>query len=144
MFKQFVSILLIFTVNILFLGHTVIPHHHHDGIPHFVFSVSEHLQDAGEHHDSDCCCPHSPLEKEDTCQLEGNLDIISNFGRDNFSLTNYDSDNYSNISQVILFSFSYNSYLLDEDDKIANPPYLINYFSIDADQIHGLRAPPIV
>ena len=143
MFKQFVSILLIFTVNILFLGHAVIPHHHHNGIPHFVFSASEHHHDI-EEHDSDCCCSHSSSEKEETCQLEKDLDVISESKKNIFSITDYDSDNYSNIHQAILFSFSYDSYLLDEDDKTTNPPYLISYSSIDADQIHGLRAPPIV
>lgn len=142
MFKQFVSILLIFTVNILFLGHAVIPHHHHEGIPHFVFSISEHHHDTD---DSDCCCAHSHSshEKDDTCQLEKDIDVITESEKDYHSLICCDSNNHPDLYQAILLSFSFNQYLLDEDDKVTNLPYLINYSSVDASQIHGLRAPPV-
>lgn len=142
MFRRLLSILLIFTVNILFLGHAVIPHHHHDGIPHFILFEKDHTGFAG---DSDCCCSHNiPKECEDSCQLEKDIDVILETEKDYHSLVCCDSHDHSDLLfQAVLLYYSFDLAGFESDDPYRIPPYLISYSSVHVNQIHGLRAPPM-
>ncbi|GHT75230.1 hypothetical protein AGMMS50262_09920 [Bacteroidia bacterium] len=122
MFKRWISILLIFTVNVLFLTHTVIPHHHHAGVPHFTLFAD------GHHDRHDGCCHH---DGEATCLLDKPIDVINE--------THIHSPLFL---QAVLFTFTYNITVPDTDETFRKIPYLISYTQDFVGQNCGLRAPP--
>ncbi|MCC8146821.1 MAG: hypothetical protein LIO93_10395 [Bacteroidales bacterium] len=146
MFKKFLSILLIFTVNILFLSHAVISHHHHDGMPHFIFLNTEHADHQVPSGNNDCCCTHDSSKKEEgNCQLDKNIDVVCETEKDYHSITCCNSPDHSGLLyQAILLYYSFNLSVFDDNDQNKIPPYLISYSSVDVNLIHGLRAPPVV
>ncbi|MDH8700712.1 hypothetical protein M2138_000043 [Dysgonomonadaceae bacterium PH5-43] len=140
MFKQLLSILLIFTVNILFLSHAVIPHHHHDGLPHFI--ITEKHADHNPSSNNSCCCNHGEAEEEGSCQLDLGIDAILTTEQDYHNLVCCNDCSHNDLLyQAILLYYNFELNLnCDYSNKI--PPYLISYSSADVDGIVGLRAPP--
>jgi len=146
MFKRFISILLIFTVNILFLTHAVVPHHHHNGIPHFTsLEIENHAQ-----HEEHCCCPLDDNDEhqhsnEGSCQLEQDINAIRVTGKEDCHclVCCCNLHNHSDLLlQATLLYFNPDFSFWEIDEKRQQPPYLINYHSIYASSALGLRAPP--
>ncbi|MDL2243452.1 hypothetical protein LJB84_01230 [Bacteroidales bacterium OttesenSCG-928-J19] len=141
--KQFISILLIVTVNILFLTHAILPHHHHEGIPHLTFSVTHHDHHAGE---TGCCCPEkkgSPCDA--SCALDGDIDVVvptdeeDQHGPQICTLHHHDHQ----LLQALLLPLLYDFTLPTAQHRLRTaPPYLINYISDFQVRSLGLRAPP--
>lgn len=147
MFKQFLSILLIFTVNILFLSYAVIPHHHHsdNGMPHFTLLNTEHADHQVPSGNNNCCCTHDSSPKEEgNCQLDQSIDVICDTEKDYHTLICCYNSNHSDLLfQAVLLYYSFNIFPPEESCQNKIPPYLISYLSVDVNQIHGLRAPPL-
>ena len=137
MFRKVISISLIFSVNIFLLAHAILPHHHHNGIPHFVFHPTE------EHHHSqdDCCCSHGEAE-DDSCLFDQDVDVFFK------SEDHYEHSccvghtDFSKLLTAILFTSSYNVSALWQDTPLLVPPYLISYHTDPVVSSAGLRAPP--
>jgi hypothetical protein len=137
MLKQSVSILLIFTVNILFLTHTVLPHHHHDkGVPHFTME-SQH---SPVH--NDCCCPEEKGDEE-ACQLFQPIEVVYETDENCHCLLCCAShDHAAVLLQAVLLTFTYDFTAPERDELLRQSPYLNFYQSIFICRIFGLRAPP--
>jgi hypothetical protein len=133
------SVILIIMVNILLLAHAVVPHHHHNGLPHFVADGFPLHGETDEGEDS--CCHHS--KEEGTCLFEQSVDVINWIKKDDTCIAGVSHD-YSNLLlQAVLFSFSCDISLLQEDLPLREPPYLINYHSVTVNSGRSLRAPPV-
>lgn len=143
--KQIVSILLIFTVNILFLTHALLPHHHHNGIPHLSFSVEKHHAHQGE---DGCCCPSETENSCDQdCAFDKDLDVIAPTDDENhiglLCCSSHTPDPM--LLQAVLFSLLYDFSLPDMEYRLRTvPPYLISYQNEYRSRTLGLRAPPCV
>ena len=144
MIKQFTSILLIITVNILFLTHAIIPHHHHGGIPHFTIFNTHHQFDINE--EEGCCCSHEDTKTtqgcDDGCAFEQSIDIISETKED-FYCSDCSFHKVSDYVQAILFALADQLWIPEKEPDFRLPPYLISYHSIFASHSLGLRAPPV-
>ncbi|MDR3338670.1 MAG: hypothetical protein LBT25_01000 [Candidatus Symbiothrix sp.] len=133
--KKWTGILFIFTANIFLLAHNIVPHHHHDGIPHFVFS------DCCSHHHDDDCCNHG---ENGACLFEQNIDAVYENGKEDCDCASCTALQHSGmLLQAVLLTFTYDFSLVRETDFSLDPPYLINYYSDYLNQGLGLRAPPI-
>jgi hypothetical protein len=139
MFKKSISILLIFSVNLLLLAHAVLPHHHHNGIPHLVFAGT------GEHHHSDdfCCCEHEDQDK-DSCALDLEVDVYCNTEEHHHHLCCTDhSDHFNHLPTAILLTYSYDISASLQGEPLRIPPYLISCSQDPVVSSTGLRAPPL-
>jgi hypothetical protein len=140
MAKKIISILLVFSVNILLLAHAVLPHHHHDGIPHFAFSLTE---EDHQHTKDSCCCSHEEAE-EDFCMFDQAVDVVlksKDHSLCNLSCSEH-PDSSGSLLTAILLSYTYDVSSCRQETPLISPPYLISY-SFDPVSSTGLRAPPI-
>jgi hypothetical protein len=140
MLKKRFCITLMFIANILLLAHSVIPHHHHNGIPHFEwFTSTEHHSDGdGECHD--CCCHH---ENGGTCPFEQSIDAVYETKDDCSNvLCAVHNHHPGMLLQAILGTDPYDFSLAPENISPKEPPYLISYHCDYAGSGTGLRAPP--
>ncbi|MDL2223445.1 hypothetical protein LJB98_05040 [Bacteroidales bacterium OttesenSCG-928-M11] len=130
-------------VNFLFLTHALLPHHHHDGLPHFIFS--DHHNTLESNH-QDCCCSDEPKSCEDSCALDSDIDVIVSDEEDSYALSHCTDKNCSCelYLQAILFTFIYDFAEPDKTDLLRQAPYLISTYQEYVNQSFGLRAPPIV
>jgi hypothetical protein len=140
MIKKTISILLVFSVNILLLAHAAVPHHHHNGIPHFAFSLTE---EDHQHTKDSCCCSHEESE-EDSCMFDQEVDLIhelEDHHNQNLCCSEH-SDLSGSLLTAILFSYTYDVSAYRQETPLIIPPYLISY-SFDPVSSTGLRAPPV-
>jgi hypothetical protein len=141
MIRKLISILLIFSVNILLLAHAAIPHHHHNGVPHFTFSLTE---EDHQHTKDSCCCSHEESE-EDSCMFDQEVDMIhelEDHHNQNLCCAEH-SDLSGSLPTAILLSFTYNVSAFWLETPLIRPPYLISYSSDPVISSTGLRAPPM-
>jgi hypothetical protein len=139
MLKKWTGIVLIFAANILLLAHSVVPHHHHNGIPHFVWFDSSHSEGSGEC--NDCCCHH---EHGETCLFEQSIDVVYETKDDcSHALCALHNHHPEMLLQAVLFTYTYDFSLVREKLPLQEPPYLINYCFDYAGSGIGLRAPPM-
>jgi hypothetical protein len=135
MLKKWTCILFIFTANILLLAHSIIPHHHHNGIPHFEWLAS--------HSEDEChnCCHH---ENGETCLFEQNIDAVCETKEDCACIL-CDSHDYHQgmLLQAVLLTYTYDFSSVRENFSLKEPPYLISYHFDYAGSGLGLRAPPM-
>jgi hypothetical protein len=129
--------------NMLLLAHNIVPHHHHNGLPHFAWSVPHH------HSAEDCechgsCCHH---ENGETCLFDQVIDVISETKDDCSCLLSASSHHHHHpemLLQAILLTFTYDLSPASEESSGKTPPYLISYHFDYAGSGLGLRAPPMV
>lgn len=135
---------MIFLVNILFLTHSILPHHHHNGIPHFEFSFSSESNHV--HHHNNACCPCKSNSEEGTCSMDKDIDVIVlSDDEDCHCVSCYLSHEHPGmLLQAILLIFDYEVNLSDDTRNLKEPPYLISYQSVNAGLGLGLRAPPVI
>jgi len=138
--KKIISISLIFLVNFFFLAHEVLPHHHHEGIPHFFFEIENHdkVLDC-----SPCCCDEGNAS-EDSCALDQDVDVLAANDEDDCGCSScFLSHPYSSLyyyAALTLLDLDFS--LSDTVDTSQQSIYLLTYQSICAGQGFGLRAPP--
>ncbi|MDR0546607.1 MAG: hypothetical protein LBG77_03350 [Dysgonamonadaceae bacterium] len=125
--KRILSILLIFTVNLLLLTTVMACHHHHDGMPHFFATEERH--EAHESENCPPCCSHET--GTDFCQFDQPVDMIK-VSHDVFSIP------LLALIRIFIFDFS-----IPVTEKIIQTPYLFLYFDDWAVSCYGLRAPPV-
>ena len=151
MLKQITTGVIIFSISILMLIFTLVPHHHHhDSLPCFnIENLFEHNAICG--HDGDCdnhrsCCGHhqheSDSEQEKTCILD-QMEFIAVGDQKSVNIRAF----YLHLHKYSLpvFLTGYISGLLPPEKVWAflqPPPYLINYHSVFAGRNMSLRAPP--
>lgn len=139
--RKFISIVLVFTVNLLFLTHAVLPHHHHEGIPHFLFMQDHEHQH--EHSADDCCC--TPDNCNDDCALDQEIDVIHETkDEDTHCLLCSDSHDHTDFLLQAVLLYIYDFSLPDNEKEVRPPHYLISYHYDHAAQGIGLRAPPVI
>lgn len=144
MCKQLIALGLILMVNVLFLGHSVI-HHHHEGIPHVTFHDQAHDGNASSCEDEDDYCSHAPVEHDRKCSLEKEIDVICKVEKDIHAFICCDSGNHPGLLwQAILLYYTCDLSVLATNEGYRIPPYLIDYLSADVNRIYGLRAPPVL
>ncbi|MDR0612884.1 MAG: hypothetical protein LBG45_05295 [Dysgonamonadaceae bacterium] len=132
--RRYIS--LIFTANLLLLVFSVIPHHHHSGMPHFI---------AFENHRHDCADDdrHNQEEKQ-TCLFEQNIDAVYEHAEEKCGDASCVLHHPELFLQAAVFSvFSYDFSLVRETFTLPEPPYLISYHCDFAGSGRGLRAPPM-
>lgn len=139
MLKSVFSLFLMLMVNAFIFANAILPHHHHQGIPHFILNAGT----AEKHtHDEDACCCHHSEEPEDSCVFDNDIDFLV-----------YEEDGYSVdlqkniVRQVWLFHgllFTVEFDLSPESYSDTSPPYLIQYTDQYVNASQGLRAPPFV
>ncbi|MDR3338586.1 MAG: hypothetical protein LBT25_00575 [Candidatus Symbiothrix sp.] len=137
MLKKWTGIGLIIAANILLLAYSVLPHHHHEGIPHF---TSHHADAKADCHS--CCCHHGTSE---TCLFEQKIDVLYETKDDCACLICATHHHYPHpgiLLQAVLLTFTYNFSLIWEESPLKEPPYLISYRFKSANAGLGLRAPP--
>ena len=154
MFKQISIACIIFCVSILILTCTIVPHHHHEGLPCFTIeTVFEHLSLANHHQDCTdhkSCCEHQQHHhesdagsSEDTCVLD-QFEFITTISQKSAHVCSACLHSHGNLLQAILIIYNYNFSLSGiERQKLRQRPYLANYHSAFVSQNLGLRAPPI-
>ena len=130
MLKKYTAILMMFTAYAILIGHSIVPHHHHDNEHHLT-----------EHHDTE---HHNHDDHED----EGLGNIFSHFIHPDDSFTFTASHSISNTFSKQLFSFVAvlpDNFALDEfhiPPLLHKPPeehlICISPHSLSS----GLRAPP--
>jgi uncharacterized protein (UPF0332 family) len=130
-----IYITFIFIANLLLLVYSVIPHHHHRGMPHFVMSEM-HQHDDGED------CSHNREEKQ-TCLFEQNLDAVYEQSEQNCQ----DATCVLHHPEMFLYEsvfsiFSYDFSLVRETVTFLETPFLISYYCEYVNSGQGLRAPP--
>ena len=139
MLRKVISISLIFFVNIFLLAHTVLPHHHHNGIPHFAFHPTEEEHQA-QH---DCRCSHDE-EEDDSCMFDQDVDVFFKSEEHHGFACCTEHANFSELLTAILLSFNYNVSAPWQDTPLIIPPYLISYHTDPVVSSAGLRAPPVL
>jgi hypothetical protein len=141
MLRKWTATILIFTANILLLAHNIVPHHHHNGLPHFEW-FSFHQHDANHECDG-CCCHHD--DDGGTCLFEQNIDAVYETEDDHSHAmcTTHHNHDSGIFLQAVLLTFTYDFSLDSEKIPLPEPPYLINYGLDYAGSGLGLRAPPI-
>lgn len=133
-----IYIVLIFLANLLLLVHTVVPHHHHLGVPHFVL-FETHFHDSK---DNDCCCKHGDGK---TCVFEQNIDAIYEQSDENCSCASCVLHHPEMFLQIAVYAvFIYDFSLVRKTVTFLEPPYLISYYCDYAGSGLGLRAPPVL
>jgi hypothetical protein len=112
-----IYIAFIFVANMLLLVHTVIPHHHHQGRPHFVL-YEMHENDNAD----DCCCKHGGGQ---TCLFEQDIDAVYEHSEDNCTCALHALQHHSDMFlQAILYPvFIYDFSLVRETVTFLEPPY---------------------
>jgi hypothetical protein len=151
MSKQRFAILFLLAANICMLAHTVVPHHHHNGVPHFDLTFS------AVHNDGcDCCCTddchhHHDNDQPEPCDHQHDSDCL--FDRDFDAIRDNPDDNsrcacslctaHHHHFLTLFTGFDYKNItpLLTAQYVLVDPPYLINYHC-DCSASSGLRAPP--
>lgn len=124
----------IFAANILLLAHTLVPHHHHEGIPHFSLPDFHHSQETDNECEG-CCCRH---EENETCLFEQNINLIYENKNDYcciFCLSNHHPE-------VVPGFLTYDFSTVRAGTPLLEPPCLISYLFDYANSGQGLRAPP--
>jgi hypothetical protein len=137
MLKKWAGIGLIFTANILLLAYSVLPHHHHEGIPHF---IAHHADTAADCHS--CCCRH---DTNGTCLFEQKIDILYEAKDDCTCLicaSHLHHPHTGMLLQAVLLTFTYDFSLIWAESPLKAPPCLISYRFDYANTGLGLRAPP--
>ncbi|MDR2621833.1 MAG: hypothetical protein LBC48_04535 [Dysgonamonadaceae bacterium] len=130
-----IYITLIFTANLLLLVYSVIPHHHHGGMPHFVMS------EMYQHNDRDDCSHNR--EGRQTCLFEQNIDAVyeqSELNCQDASCVLHHPEMF--LYEAVFLIFSYDFSLVRETIPLLEPPYLISYYCDYVNSGQGLRAPP--
>lgn len=141
MLKQFASIVFLLFANIILLAHDVIPHHHHEENICF-----EHHSCAAEHaHDSESQEQPSSDDKE-TCCILAEM-VVFTPASHSFEIGCPCCENDQNpvtldFSFIPTYSFAGSD--LSDQYPFRQKPYRINYLLSPANQLHGLRAPPLV
>ncbi len=159
--KQFCTILLSIIINTIVLIHVLVPHHHHGNLPCFKEDIEQsccsHHENAGnsshntldntadnndnntrEHHG---CSGHQHAD-DGSCPLEQVLLLNHQDGKDEYQCDVCLHHHNNHLLQAILLASNYEFNISFEETEIKEPPYLIQYHSIDASLISGLRAPP--
>lgn len=132
--RRYIS--LIFIANLLLLVYSVIPHHHHNGMPHFVMSEMHR-------HDSADDCRHSQ-EEQQTCLFEQDINAVYEHSDEKCLDASCVLHHPELFLQAAVFSiFSYDFSFVRETVTLPEPPYLISYHCDFAGSGQGLRAPPI-
>ena len=149
MIKRLNIAFLSFIISTGVLVHVLVPHHHHEGMPCFTWDTTEqtccsHQHDEADHHD---CASHQHSDHQhpgtNGCCMFEQVILLSNQDEKNEHQCDVCLHNHTNhLIQAVLLSFTYECFIADEE-RVAKPPYLITYHSIDASRISGLRAPPI-
>lgn len=146
MFRKLISILLIFTVNAFLLAHSVLPHHHHDGIPHFSFSAFTNHDDhqtENDHRHNSCCCHHDKKCDTSSCFLDQEIDIIHEIN-DDTCVVCHSAHGYSHwLAEVTLLFYTFDFLQKGDNPPLKRPPYLISYHFEYLNSLPGFRAPPI-
>jgi hypothetical protein len=141
MFKQFASIVFLLLANIILLAHDVIPHHHHEENICF----EHHSCAAGHAHDSES--QEQPTsDDEETCCILAEM-VIFTPASHSFEINCPCCENDQNpvnfdFSFIPTYSFAGSD--LSDQYPFRQKPYRINYSLSPANQLHGLRAPPVV
>ena len=140
MIRKFISIVLIFSVNLFLLAHAVLPHHHHNGIPHFYFTQIEE-----QHDEHTSCCAHNHEEDSDSCAFDQDVDVV--FKSEDHSDCDAGCSDHAHMSgsllTAVLLSELYDTSALQLDVPITIPPYLLPYNQDPVISASGLRAPPL-
>lgn len=133
--------MLIVTVNSFLLAHAVLPHHHHNGIPHF-YLFDSHNEHSDFDIEDECCCEHNDGE---TCVVEQDIDVISSNEKDCYGGVDCFSHNHPvTFFLPVIYSLTIDFSLVLEDNSPVEPPYLISYHFDYANSCLGLRAPPFL
>jgi hypothetical protein len=125
--------------NIPLLAHNVMPHHHHDEIPHFNWLPSPIEENR---HDCSECCRHR--DNKEICLFEQNIDAV-NETKDDCPCSLCASSNthfHGMLLQAVLLTFTCDFSSFRELKTLQEPPYLLFYHFDYASSGLGLRAPP--
>jgi hypothetical protein len=128
MLKQPLFILLISSLSILFLIQVILPHHHHEGIPHFEWEETQYPD---------------PEENNTLCQLDQLMRAVLKTEENCHCLICCTSHDHADLLlQAVLLTFTYDITSSEKEEIL--PPYLNNYHPAFASRSLSLRAPPVV
>jgi hypothetical protein len=142
MLKQFTSIVFLLLANIVLLAHDVIPHHHHE---ENICFEHHHSCPADNSHDSEADELPPPEEKEACCMLAELVVFTPTSHSFEISCPCCEIDHHLvtfDFSFIPTYSFAGSD--LSDQYPFRQKPYRINYLLSPANQLHGLRAPPLV
>lgn len=138
MFKQITSIVLLLLANIVLLAHDVIPHHHHENDICF----ENHACADSHSHESET--QDQPSE-DDTCCLLAEMVVFTPSTQSfKISCPCCEIDQYQDtIDFSFIPTYAFTGFILSDQFLFRQYPYRIPFLLSPADQIHGLRAPPV-
>ncbi|MDR1633168.1 MAG: hypothetical protein LBR97_09915 [Dysgonamonadaceae bacterium] len=132
--REYIS--LIFIANLFLLVCSIIPHHHHQEMPHFVsFEMCQHDNADDSRHNQ---------EEGPTCLLEQDIDAVYKHSEEKCQDASCVLHHPEMFLQAAVFSIlGYDFSLVRETVTLLEPPYLISYLCDFAGYGQGLRAPPV-
>ena len=144
MIKRTAAASFLLLAGIIFLGHAVVPHHHHGNLICFVKSHCTDEYPAGDHGSSPDSHHHDGQEGPDQCLLKDPVIVSSNQTGAGLKIT--DLKGSQPFSESLFACLKTDDPWLQATDllhSLSLPPVIFHYLSLSSCS-PGLRAPPIV
>jgi hypothetical protein len=144
MIKRRAAASFLLLAGILFLGHAVVPHHHHGNLICFVKSHCTDEYPAGGHSSSPDSHHHDGQEGPDQCLLKDPVIVSSNQTGASLKITDLKGNQL--LSDNIFAALQANEPGLPATclvQSLSAPPDIFLYHSLLSRSL-GLRAPPVV